>query len=130
QSVDGASVHVMIFATYWSQAGALKQGQPVRLSASGPGYVPTGATVAAKVDIRKNRGAYGSGVSDILLELSNLGDAGKLRVWLSPETIHLLRDCRPVSRVSGPTPVRGATAGPPGTDHSSCMSPRSKLLTP
>src|SRR5262249_30296550 len=58
QSVDGTAAHVMIFAVHWAQAGQLKQGQRVRLSATSRGFAPKGDTVEAKVTVRKNRGAY------------------------------------------------------------------------
>jgi hypothetical protein len=64
----------------------------VRLSASGEGFVPRGETIEAKLIIRKNRGTYGSGVSDIMLELVRPDDATKLRPWLAYDTIHLLHD--------------------------------------
>jgi hypothetical protein len=92
QSVEGTAVHVMIFATHWSQAGALKQGQRVRLSETGVGFVPKAESIGAKVSVRKNRGAYGSGVTDVMLELLKPDDASKLRPWLAHDTIHLLED--------------------------------------
>src|SRR5262249_6130375 len=92
QSVDGTTAHVMIFAVHWAQASQLKQGQRVRLSTTGKGLAPKGETTEAKVTVRKNRGAYGSGVTDLMLELSRLEDATKLRPWLGHDTIHVLHD--------------------------------------
>jgi hypothetical protein len=92
QSVDGTAVHVMIFATHWSQAGTLKQGQRVRLSRTSEGFVPKGETIEAKLAVRKNRGAYGSGVSDVMLELLRPGDASKVRAWQAESAIHEMSD--------------------------------------
>jgi TPR repeat protein len=92
QSIDGTAVHFMIFAGHWSQAGALQQGQVIRLSRSSQGFAPTGDTIAAKVAVRKNRGTYGSGVSDVMLELMKAEDARKLRPWLTHDTIQLLHE--------------------------------------
>jgi hypothetical protein len=79
QTVEGDVVHVMVFATHWSQVARLKEKQAVRLRPSGKGQRPEG--VAAEVTFRKNRGVYGSGPTDVLLRLKDAKDADKVRRW-------------------------------------------------
>jgi hypothetical protein len=81
QTVEDGVVHVMVFATHWSQAGRLKEKQTVRLRPSGKGLRPEGEGVAAEVLFRKNRGVYGSGPTDVLLRLKDAKDADKVRGW-------------------------------------------------
>src|SRR5262249_13449099 len=49
QTVEGDTVHVMVFATHWSQAGRLKEKQTVRLMPAGKGLRPAGEGVDAEV---------------------------------------------------------------------------------
>jgi hypothetical protein len=94
QTVDGDTVHLMISSTHWAQASHLKPGDVVRIAPSGKGYLPQGSGVEAKVTFRKNRGTYGSGVSDMLLELSHHEDAGEIRKWLGGQGVRLIGPAR------------------------------------
>ncbi len=78
-SVDGPRVHFMVFSSYWAQSNQLKVGQSVRIAGTKAGLRPTDERLAAKVVSLKNRGMYGSGVNDVLLELVDQADADKLR---------------------------------------------------
>ena len=49
QSIDAGSVHFMAFSTGWSQASQIKQGDTVRLTATGKGYLPEGKGIEGKV---------------------------------------------------------------------------------
>jgi hypothetical protein len=82
-------VHVMVFSTYWSQASQIKLGDVVRIMASGPGFLPQGEGIEAKMTIRKNRGLYGSGVTDMLLQLSHPDDAQQVRKLLGQQVVHV-----------------------------------------
>lgn len=79
ETIDKDTVQFMIFSNWWAQSGQLKPGQLVEITATGPGYRPTGARVAAKVLSQKNRGVYGSGVNDVLLQLVRPEDSSRLR---------------------------------------------------
>jgi hypothetical protein len=88
--VDGTAVRYMAFATFWFQAGKLKSGQAVRLSRVGKGLRPTGETVAAKLVSLKNRGTYGSGVADMVLELAKPADAKTVAGWSADVVVRLI----------------------------------------
>src|SRR5262249_48728900 len=81
EGVEGTTVQFMVFPTYWSQAGVLRPGRAVRLTATGKGHRPAGPTVTAKVVSQKNRGSYGSGVNDVVLELARKEDARQVTAW-------------------------------------------------
>ncbi len=81
ESLDGAKAHILLFATHWSQAGQLKAGQFVLLSTTNWSHRPEGDRIEARLTFRQNRGTYGSGVTDVVLELTNAADAKKLKEW-------------------------------------------------
>jgi hypothetical protein len=81
QTVEGDTVHLMVFATRWSQAGRSKEKQTVRLMPAGKGLRPAGEGVVAEMVFRKNRGVYGSGPTDVLLRLRDPADAKRVREW-------------------------------------------------
>ena len=56
-------------------------GQQVRLSRTGKGFRPTGTTVAGKLVSQKNRGSYGSGVNNVVLELATTEDGRVVATW-------------------------------------------------
>ena len=56
------NTRVLVFATWWQQAGELKQGDKLRLQADGS------EPIAAKLVSRKNLGTYGSGCSELIVE--------------------------------------------------------------
>src|SRR5262249_30538165 len=81
EASEGKAVRFMAYPTYWAQAGKLKPGQEGRLGQTGKGFRRAGATVSAKLVSQKNRGSYGSGVNDIVLELAKPDDARILAKW-------------------------------------------------
>lgn len=73
-SMDGKSVSFTVYATYWMQANQLKPGQLVQIlfpSDKGKSL----QTIALKVISQKNRGTYGSGFSEVLLETTQDSDS-------------------------------------------------------
>ena len=76
------------------QAGRLKPGDEVSLKRSGKGFHATGEAVTAKVVSAKNRGAYGSGVNDMVLELKRPEDTKVLAAWTADAVIRLVPAAR------------------------------------
>lgn len=92
ESLDGDQAHFMVYGEHWLQAQQLKEGTKVRVSAADPYLKLTGPTIEATITYRKNRGTYGSGVTDLLLTISNATDAEKLReVMLHSSTARIIR---------------------------------------
>ena len=59
---------VLIFATWWAQAGELKPGMSLRLQATDSSLRATGPAIDVRLVARKNLGAYGSGCSELIVE--------------------------------------------------------------
>jgi hypothetical protein len=55
ESIEGTEVHFLVYATHWAQAGRLKEGQAVRLAATGPS--PLASPTAARPPCRPPRTA-------------------------------------------------------------------------
>ncbi|MCE9605305.1 MAG: sel1 repeat family protein [Planctomycetia bacterium] len=91
ESVDGDRIHFMIFAEHWSQSQQLKEGSRVRISGTGKGFHPEGPTVEATVTFRKNRGTYGSGVTDLLLKPTRTEDLPQFRALLNSPVLRVIR---------------------------------------
>ena len=73
-AVDGKKVSFTVYSTYWSQANQLKPGQLVQiLSLSEKGKVPQ--NIVLKVISQKNRGTYGSGFNEVILETTKDSDS-------------------------------------------------------
>jgi len=87
ETVDKAQAQFMIYSNFWAQANRLKPGQVVHITATGPGYRPTEARVEAKVVSQQNRGLYGSGVNDVMVQLLRGEDAD----WLQGREDQVLR---------------------------------------
>ena len=119
ETVEKDHVQFMIYSTYWAQASRLKPGQVVQITATGPGYRPVGARIEAKVVSQKNRGNYGSGVNDVMLELLRAEDAA----WLNGREEQVLRLIPGKLR---PEPQR---AKPIGVNHFCSSSSKSSGLT-
>jgi hypothetical protein len=92
QMIEDGTAHVMLFATSWQQAAKLREGQDVRLYGSGKDDRRTGEAVPGRITFRKNRGTYGSGVTDMLVELKEPADAKRVRGWLFKEHVRLFAD--------------------------------------
>jgi len=90
ESLSGPTVRYLAFSNYWIQSGKLKPGQTVRLSRTTAGFRPTGETIAAKVVSQKNRGTYGSGINDVVLELSDDKASAAISKWPRSEVVRLL----------------------------------------
>jgi hypothetical protein len=60
------------------------------LSFRGTKFRPTGTTVAGKLVSQKNRGSYGSGVNDVVLELATKEDARVVATWKSGAVVRLI----------------------------------------
>lgn len=76
-AVDGKKVSFTVYSTYWSQANQLKPGQLVQiLSLSEKGKVPQ--NIVLKVISQKNRGTYGSGFNEVILETTKDSDSAIL----------------------------------------------------
>ena len=71
----------MVFSSYWAQSNQLKPGQTVQIAGTQAGFRPDKERVVAKVVSQKNRGMYGSGVNDVLLELTEPADADWGKVY-------------------------------------------------
>jgi len=75
ESLDGDQAHFMVFSDHWLQAQQLKEGTKVRVGAVDEKLKLTGPTTEVTITFRKNRGTYGSGVTDLLLKLPQPSDA-------------------------------------------------------
>ncbi len=95
ESIDGKQAHLMVFGTHWSQAGQLKVAQKVRVVAAGAGHRPQGESITATLSFRKNRGQYGSGVSDMLLDVADDTAAERLRGLLDVPLVRLIAEGTP-----------------------------------
>jgi gluconolactonase len=94
EAVEGKSVQFMVFAPHWAQANSLKAGDAVQIKRSGKGFQPVGDAIEAKVVSQKNRGTYGSGVNDMVLELKQPEDAKRLAAWVSESVVRLIPAAR------------------------------------
>ncbi len=66
---------VLVFATWWQQAGELKPGDKLRLQADGS------EPIAVKLVSRKNLGTYGSGCSELIVEGLDATQVEIVRGW-------------------------------------------------
>jgi hypothetical protein len=67
-----------------------KPGQAVRVAEAGKGGRPTGDPVEAKLVSLKTGGPYGSGPTDVVLELRRPADARAVKKWLGGNMVRLL----------------------------------------
>jgi len=89
ESIDGTTAKFLVFSNYWSQSGQLKKDQEVRLTRTTASFRPTGESVAARVVSQKNRGTYGSGVNDVVLQIDEAA-AKTLAKWPRTEVARLV----------------------------------------
>jgi hypothetical protein len=75
------SATLLVFSTYWSQAGELRPGQTVSLKPPGE------AGVEARIVSRSNLGAYGSGPTALVVEGA---PPGLLTPWIGGRVIRLI----------------------------------------
>jgi hypothetical protein len=79
EAVDGDVARLLIFPTYWAQAGAWKPGQSVTLRATTIALRSTGEPITATLLTRKNLGTYGSGATEVSVRLNSAQDAARLQ---------------------------------------------------
>ena len=88
-TVDGKKVLFTVYATYWSQANQLKPGQLVQIfSPSEKGKAPQ--SIVLKVVSQKNRGTYGSGFNEVMLETTKDSDSIILSKFENIQGTHLV----------------------------------------
>lgn len=90
EAIDGDTVHYLVFATYWSQAGQWKPSQTFALHATTSTFAPTGDAIETELLSRKNLGIYGSGSSELTLRLKNPADAKRLSAWTRSQVTTLI----------------------------------------
>lgn len=91
ESLADDQLHYMIFADHWLQAQAFKEGTRVRIGGVGKDLHPEGPTAEATITWRKNRGSYGSGVTDLLLKPARADDAPLFRKLQEASVTRIVR---------------------------------------
>jgi hypothetical protein len=74
---------VLVFATWWQQAGTLKPGDMLRLQAEGSD------AVRAKLVSRKNLGTYGSGCSELIVNGIDAKQLPAVRGWVGSKIVRV-----------------------------------------
>jgi hypothetical protein len=82
EGVEEGKGRLLIFSTYWAQAGALKAGQRLRLKVGED-------AVEARIVSRKNLGAYGSGPNEIVLDDVTPAKAEILHRWVGGKVVRV-----------------------------------------
>jgi len=90
EEVAEGKARLLLFATHWSQAAAIRKGQTLTLRATDAAYRAAGDGVEVRVESRKNLGAYGSGPSEILLDDVSGKKADLLQGWKSGKVVRVL----------------------------------------
>jgi hypothetical protein len=89
EEVDGGKARVLLFATWWAQAGELKPGQALHLQGTDGSLRPTGEAVPARVLSRRNLGTYGSGCTELMVDGLDGQQAGKVRRWIGGKGVRV-----------------------------------------
>jgi hypothetical protein len=88
-AVDGKKVSFTVYSTYWLQANQLKQGQMVQILVySEKAKAPQ--SIVLKVMSQKNRGTYGSGFNEVILETTQDSDTALLTKFENIQGAHLI----------------------------------------
>jgi len=82
EGVEEGKGRLLIFSTYWAQAGALKAGQTLRLQVGDD-------AVEVRIVSRKNLGAYGSGPNEIVLDDVTPAKAEILQRWIGGKVVRV-----------------------------------------
>ncbi len=82
EGVEEGKGRLLIFSTYWAQAGALKAGQMLRLKVGDD-------SVEVRIVSRKNLGAYGSGPNEIVLDDVTPAKAEILQRWVGGKVVRV-----------------------------------------
>jgi len=90
EGIEGDKVQLLVFPTYWAQAGAWKEGQSVEIRTTTAGFRPAGEAVAAKLLTRKNLGTYGSGATEAIVQLSRPEDSKRLKALVGSTVIRIV----------------------------------------
>ena len=83
----------VVYATYWTQANQLKPGDVVRMlppKESGKGIQP----ISLKVVSQKNRGTYGSGFNEVVLEVFQGMDISGIAKYQCTSGFRLAREMK------------------------------------
>lgn len=83
EEVADGKARLLVFATHWAQAAAIRKGQTLTLKAS------AGEGVDVRVESRRNLGAYGSGPNEILLDDISGKAAETLRGWTGGKVVRV-----------------------------------------
>ncbi len=89
EAVEGDVVDLLVFPTYWQQAGAWKPGQALEIRATAAGFRPAGEAVPAKLLTRTNLGTYGSGATAVRVRLDRPGDAARLKALVGGKVVRV-----------------------------------------
>lgn len=89
ESVDEDKVHLLVFSTWWAQAGAVKAGQTLRVKGTDGANRAAGEGVDLRVVSRKNLGAYGSGPNEIVFDGLTEPKAEALKRWLGGKVVRV-----------------------------------------
>jgi hypothetical protein len=89
ESVDDGKAQLLLFSTYWAQGAGLKPGQTLSLKLSDAAFRPAGEGVDLKIVSRRNRGAYGSGPNEIVLDEVTASKAELLRRWVGGKVVRV-----------------------------------------
>lgn len=90
EEVAKDKTRLLVFATWWAQAGDLKPGQALRIQATDGALLPTGPVLDVKLASRKNLGTYGSGCSELIVEGLNGKHADLLRQWAGGKVVRVI----------------------------------------
>ncbi len=80
---------VLVFATWWAQAGTLKPGQDLGLQLM-DGTSPTGEPISVRLVSRKNLGTFGSGCTEMLVEGLTAKQEKTVRGWSGGKVVRVL----------------------------------------
>jgi hypothetical protein len=89
EAVEEDMARLLIFPTFWAQAGRWKPDQALDIRATAAGFRPAGQAIPAKLLTRKNLGTYSSGATEVSVRLSRPADAAQLRTWMAGKVIRV-----------------------------------------
>lgn len=90
EMVEDNQVHLLLFATHWQQLANVQHGQEVVLHEADGVFQKQGDGVIGKVVFRKNRGTYGSGATDLIVEVKSKKAAALFAAPYPQKNIRLL----------------------------------------
>ena len=90
EEVTKDKTRVLVFATWWQQAGEWKAGQKLQLRATDKAYRPIGEPVDVRLVSRKNLGTYGSGCSELIVDGLDAKQSDIVRGWGGGKVVRVL----------------------------------------